>query len=107
MTDSLPTIDFMTLVVSLSQTALVHLGETIDPEQGEAERNLPLARQTIDLLGVLQDKTKGNLTGDEERLLDQVLYDLRLRFVETAREQGKTEPKTEGGGESKKEQKET
>ena len=89
----LPTIDFMTLVVSLSQTALVHLGEVIDGEGAAGERalDLPMARQTIDLLGVLQEKTKGNLTGDEERLLDQVLYDLRLRFVEVAREAAKTE----------------
>ena len=91
----LPTIDFMTLVVSLSQTALVHLGEVIDPEpgvgSGERTLDLPMARQTIDLLGVLQEKTKGNLTGDEERLLDQVLYDLRLRFVEVAREAAKAE----------------
>ena len=93
--ESLPTIDFMTLVVSLSQTALVHLGEVIDPEPGggpgKAAVDLPMARQTIDLLGVLQEKTKGNLTGDEERLLDQVLYDLRLRFVEVAREAAKNE----------------
>ena len=47
--------------------------------------NVALARQTIDLLGVLQEKTKGNLDGDEERLLDQVLYDLRLRFVELSK----------------------
>jgi len=91
----LPTIDFMTLVVSLSQTALVHLGEVIDPEpgvgSGERTLDLPMARQTIDLLGVLQEKTKGNLTGDEERLLDQVLYDLRLRFVEVAREAAKSD----------------
>lgn len=90
----LPTIDFMTLVVSLSQTALVHLGEMVDPEMKSPEQNLPLARQTIDLLGILQEKTKGNLTGDEERLLDQVLYDLRLRFVEVARgEAGKAKEK--------------
>ena len=90
-TDSLPSIDFSTLVVSLSQTALVHLGEATHPETGNKQpsRDLPLARQTIDLLGVLQEKTKGNLTGDEERLLDQVLYDLRMRFVEVSKEEGK------------------
>jgi len=86
--ESLPGIDFSTLVVSLSQTALVHLGEAPHPETGDKHppRDLPLARQTIDLLGILQEKTKGNLTGDEERLLDQVLYDLRLRFVEVSKE---------------------
>jgi hypothetical protein len=80
--EPLPSIDFSTLVLSLSQTALVHLGDAPHPEGEEAKSDLPLARQTIDMLGMLQEKTKGNLTGSEERLLDQVLYDLRLRFVE-------------------------
>ena len=92
--EALPTIDFSMLVLSLSQTALVHLGEAPHPDHdGGAEearaslatRNLPLARQTIDMLGMLQEKTKGNLTGSEERLIDQVLYDLRLRFVEVSK----------------------
>ncbi|MBI2390955.1 MAG: DUF1844 domain-containing protein [Deltaproteobacteria bacterium] len=88
--EALPTIDFSMLVLSLSQTALVHLGEAAEPDAPEgapAKRNLPLARQTIDMLGMLQDKTKGNLTGSEERLIDQVLYDLRLRFVELSKEE--------------------
>ncbi len=79
---ALPSMDFATLVVSLSHSVLMHLGEAPDPEGGAIERNLPLARQTIDLLGVLEEKTKGNLTGDEELLLTQVLFDLRMRFVE-------------------------
>jgi len=90
MSNELPSIDFSTLVVSLSQTALVHLGEAVHPEVGDKqEKNLALARQTIDLLGILQEKTKRNLTGDEERLLDQVLYDLRMRFVEVSKEGSK------------------
>ena len=91
--EGLPSIDFTTLVLSLSQTALVQLGDAPDPNTPEAkpERHLPLARQTIDLLGVLQEKTKGNLTGQEERLLDQVLYDLRLRFVEHSKEEAAKE----------------
>lgn len=85
--EQLPTIDFSMLVLSLSQTALVHLGLAEDPEAGApGKRNLPLARQTIDMLGMLQEKTKGNLNGSEERLIDQVLYDLRLRFVELSKE---------------------
>ena len=75
-----PPIDFNTFVLSMSTSALVHLGEDLLGE-GNAEVNLPLARQTIDLLGILEHKTKGNLTGEEERLLSQVLYDLRLRYV--------------------------
>ncbi len=91
--EPLPSIDFTTLVLSLSQTALVHLGEAPHPEDDKSApppRNLALARQTIDLLGVLQEKTKGNLTGEEERLMEHVLYDLRVRFVEVS--------KAEGGG---------
>ena len=80
--DALPSIDFTTLLLSLSQTALVQLGDVPSPDGEKLDRNLALARQTIDLLAVLQEKTKGNLTGDEERLIDQVLYDLRLRYVE-------------------------
>lgn len=80
--EALPGIDFATFVMSLSHSAVLHLGEAPHPETNKFETNLPLARQTIDLLGVLEEKTKGNLTGDEERLLTQVLFDLRMRFVE-------------------------
>jgi len=82
--DSLPQIDFSTFVMSLSHSALVHLGDAPDVD-GKAEPQLDLARQTIDILGLLHDKTKGNLSGEEERLLSQALVDLRLRFVEVSR----------------------
>jgi hypothetical protein len=83
--EALPGLDFSTFVLSLSHSALVHLGDAPSPEGNVSERNLPLARQTIDLLAILQEKTKNNLTGEEERLLDQVLFDLRLRFVEVSK----------------------
>jgi hypothetical protein len=83
--EALPKLDFATFVLSLSHSVLMHLGEAPLPEGEIAQRNLPLARQTIDLLGLLEEKTKGNLTGDEERLLSQVLYDLRMRFVEVSK----------------------
>lgn len=87
---ALPKIDFSMLVLSLSQTALVHLGEAPDPEDGKSHhKDLSLARQTIDMLGMLQEKTKGNLDGQEERLIDQVLYDLRLRYVELSKAEAK------------------
>jgi hypothetical protein len=89
MPEALPSIDFTTLILSLSQTALVHLGEAPSPDGETPTPNVALARQTIDLLGVLQEKTKGNLTGDEERLLDQMLYDLRMRFVELSKSEAK------------------
>jgi hypothetical protein len=80
--ESLPSIDFATFIVSLSHSALLHMGDAPHPETNKIETSLPLARQTIDLLGLLEEKTKGNLTGAEERLLTQVLFDLRMRFVE-------------------------
>jgi hypothetical protein len=82
---SLPTIDFATFVLSLSHSALMHLGEAPHPDTDKVEANLPLAKQNIDLLGLLEEKTKGNLTGDEERLLAQVLFDLRMRYVERSK----------------------
>ncbi|HEY8942937.1 MAG TPA: DUF1844 domain-containing protein [Polyangiaceae bacterium] len=81
----LPAIDFTTLILSLSHSVLLHLGDAPDPSTGGREVNLPLARQSIDLIALLQDKTRGNLTGAEERTLSQALYDLRLRYVEVSK----------------------
>jgi len=88
--DVLPTIDFPTFVMSLSHSVVMHLGDAPNPETQKVEVDLALARQTIDLLGLLEEKTKGNLSGDEERLLTHVLFDLRMRFVEAEK---KAEPK--------------
>ena len=84
--DSLPEMSFATLVLSFSTSALLHLGVAPPPDAGAApapppEPNLPLARQTIDILEILREKTRGNLDGPESALLEQVLHDLRLRFV--------------------------
>lgn len=81
----LPGIDFTTLVLSLSHSVLLHLGDAPDPATGERIVDLPLARQNIDLIALLQDKTRGNLGGAEERMLSQALYDLRMRYVEVSR----------------------
>jgi hypothetical protein len=62
----------------------MHLGDAPNPADGRIEQNLTMARQTIDLLGLLDEKTQGNLTGEEERVLEQALYELRLRFVEVS-----------------------
>ena len=83
--DQLPHVDFATFILSLSHSALMHLGEAPHPETGKIEKNLALARQTIDLVGMLEEKTKGNLSGDEERLIGQILYDLRMRYVELSK----------------------
>ena len=75
-------IDFTTFLLSLSTSAAYHLGLAPHPENQAACQNLPMARQTIDILGVLQDKTRGNLTGEEERLLGEILYNLRVEYVQ-------------------------
>ena len=82
----LPAVDFSTFVLSLGHSALVHLGDAPDPSGSVTEPNLELARQTIDLIALLSEKTKGNLTGEEERLMEQTLYDLRSRFVSASKE---------------------
>jgi hypothetical protein len=83
--EELPQVDFSTFILSLSHSVLVHLGEAPHPENGAVLASLPLAKQTIDLLGLIEDKTRGNLTGEEERLLGQILYDLRMRYVERSK----------------------
>ena len=76
-------IDFTTFLLSLAANAMHHLGE--GPEGAVGNPNLPLAKQTIDIVALLQSKTRGNLSGEEERLLEGILYDLRMRFVAATR----------------------
>lgn len=80
-------IDFYTFCLSLGSSAFVHLGDAPHPESGQPTVDLALAKQTIDILAMLQEKTKGNLTTDEERFLDNLVVDLKLRYV--ARTSGK------------------
>ncbi len=77
----LPEINFATFVFSLNSSAYVQLGLIEDPANGRKTKNLPLAKQTIDILGMLQEKTAGNLTPDEEAMLKNILYDLRIAYV--------------------------
>jgi hypothetical protein len=81
----LPEISFINLIFSLSTSVLIQLGEIQDPITQQLAKNLPLAKQTIDLIGMLKEKTKGNLTTDEEKVLENILYDLRIRYVKAAR----------------------
>lgn len=74
-------VSFSSFVVSLAGSAMVQLGEAPDPMTGKKEPNLQLARNTIDLLGVLKEKTSGNLDDEEGRLLDSVLYECRTKFI--------------------------
>ena len=77
----LPEISFINFLFSLSTSALIQLGEIEDPISQKMVKDLPLAKQTIDLIGMLEKKTKGNLTPDEEKLMENILYDLRIRYV--------------------------
>jgi hypothetical protein len=75
-------IDFITFALSLGSSAFVHLGDVPNPESRVFEPNLPLAKQTIDVLGLLQEKTRGNLTDEEATFLENLLADLRMRYVQ-------------------------
>jgi hypothetical protein len=74
-------ITFSTFVLSLNTAALVHLGEIPDPLTNKKQVNLTLAKQTIDTLEMLKEKTKGNLSLDEEKLLQSIIYELKLKFL--------------------------
>ena len=77
----LPEINFATFILSLNSSALLHLGLIDDPATGKKIKNLALGKHTIDILGMLEEKTRGNLTKDEESLLKNILYDLRMLYV--------------------------
>jgi hypothetical protein len=75
-------IDFGTFVMSLASSALIHLGELAAPGEPPLRPNFALAKQTIDILGMLEEKTRGNLTDDEAQLVEHLLLDLRLKYVD-------------------------
>jgi len=80
----LPKPNFAMFLAGLATQALIHLGEIEHPHTKKKEVNLDEAKYTIDLLEMFEEKTKGNLTPDEKRYLDELLYDLRMRFVAVA-----------------------
>jgi hypothetical protein len=84
----LPPIDFSAFVFSLARTALIHMGLENHPETGGQDANLEAARETIDVLGMIEDKTRGNLTPEEAELISKMLYTLRMSYVEVARAHG-------------------
>ncbi|MFH1138575.1 MAG: DUF1844 domain-containing protein [Pseudomonadota bacterium] len=81
----LPELTFSTFVLSLGTSALMNMGEIPDPQTGETCRNLALAKQTVDILAMLQARTKGNLQSDEDSLLTNLLYELRMKYVAAVR----------------------
>ena len=84
MSDQEPSVSFAAFVMSLATTAAVHFGDIPDPAGGATKADLPAARQMIDILAMLQDKTTGNLSDEEKQLVDTLLYELRLRYVEAS-----------------------
>jgi Domain of unknown function (DUF1844) len=78
-------VDFHTFILSLGSSALLHLGELDHPDGAPSEPDLPLAKHTIDIIAMLEQKTKGNLTSPETRLVESLLFDLRLRYVERSK----------------------
>ena len=85
MTEPQPQLSFTAFVLSLASTAAIHFGDLPDPVTGErAASNLEGATQMIEILALLEQKTRGNLTAEEREMLGQVLYELRMRYVEAS-----------------------
>lgn len=82
--DIMPEVTFSTFVLSLASSALMHMGEVPDPDTGQTVRNEALARNAIDLLTMLDDKTRNGLTPDESKLMRDLLYEVRMKFVARA-----------------------
>ncbi len=80
-----PPIDFASFIISLSTSVLIYLGEIPDPLSNEKKEDLISAKQTIDLISLLKEKTKGNLTQQEEEFMENILYDLKMRFVKASK----------------------
>jgi hypothetical protein len=81
----LPEVNFNSLIFSLSSSALLHIGEIADPHTGEKRKDLPLAKHSIDIIAMLKEKTKGNLNDEEQKFMDNILADLRLRYVKASK----------------------
>ena len=79
-------IDFSAFIMSLTSSAFYHLGDMPDPSTGKTETNLPAVQQTIDMLIMLREKTKGNLKEDESKLIEQLIYELQVKYVAKTKE---------------------
>ena len=78
-------IDFGAFIASLATSAFFHLGEGQADDNSLPSLNLPLAKQSIEIIGMLQDKTRGNLTSEEQKLIDELLYELRFRYLQASK----------------------
>jgi len=83
----LPDIDFSTFIFSLSSSAILHLGLMENPYTKTIDKNFPLAKQTIDIISILKDKTKGNLSDEEANLITHLLTELRFKYVNEVKKQ--------------------
>jgi len=83
--EPLPEINFSAFVISLSTQALMHLGEIANPISEKVEVDVPVAKQMIDIIAMLVDKTQGNLNASENRLMEEILFDLRMKYVEAVK----------------------
>lgn len=81
----LPEVNFNSLIFSLSSSALFHLGEIADPQTGKTIKDLPLAKHSIDTIAMLKDKSRGNLTEEETKFIENILTDLRWRYVKATK----------------------
>lgn len=82
----MPEVNFNSLIFSLSSSALFHIGEIADPQTGEKKKDLPMAKHSIDIIAMLKEKTNGNLDDEEQKFIDNILTDLRLRYVKAVKE---------------------
>lgn len=100
---------FLQLLLSLQAGAMQQMGKMVSPVSGKVERNMELARHTIDILGMLESKTKGNLSVEESRLLGHILYELRMNFVDESKKDdasktsGQVEPEQKNSADDKSE----
>ncbi len=96
--------DFSTFILSLNTSALIHLGDLPDPQSKQRTTNIEAAKHTIEILEILKAKTTGNLSEEEGKLLDDVLYDLRMKYVKVASAPPRKEaPKEDAKGGDKNE----
>ena len=82
--DTFPKVDFSSFILSIYSSGLVQLGKVEDPTTGGVEKNLSMAKHTIDMMAMLSEKTRGNLNKDEENLLRALLSEIRIAYVEAS-----------------------
>ena len=80
--------DFSAFILSLNASSMIHMGEIPDPHSMERSVNLPAAKHTIEILEIIEDKTKGNLDDTEKKLLEDILYNLRMKFMQNSKQEG-------------------